>query len=219
MPNIVIQTELIFSLIIIAGLCIFFVYAGNKIKAANPLEKPKGLVLVCETGVEMIYNYMKTIMPRNFERSYYPYFAMIFLYVVVSNWSGLIGFTPPTSSYSVTLAITLITFVLIQHQAIKKKGGLTYIKDMIWPPTNIFGVLAPLISLSMRLFGNILSGSIIMTLVYGFTSWLSGLLIPIDFIGPFLGGILHIYFDIFSGAIQTVVFVTLSSIFIAMEAE
>lgn len=217
--KIVIQTELIFSLIIMGALCIFFIYAGNKIKAADPLQKPKGVVLVCETGVEMIHKYMKTIMPSNFEKNYYPYFAMIFLFLVISNWSGLLGFTPPTSSYSITLAITLVTFLLIQYQAIKKKGGFTYIKDMIWPPTNIFGVFAPLISLSMRLFGNILSGSIIMSLVYSFTAYLSGLLIPIDFIGPFFGGLLHVYFDIFSGAIQTVVFVTLSSIFIAMEAE
>jgi F-type H+-transporting ATPase subunit a len=144
---------------------------------------------------------------------------MLFVYLVVSNWSGLIGFTPPTSNYSITFAITLVTFILIQYQSIKAKGGLTYIKDMIWPPTNIFGVFAPLISLSMRMFGNVLSGSIIMTLLYTFTAWLSGLLVPIDFVGPFIGGMLHLYFDIFAGVIQTIVFVTLSSIFIALEAE
>lgn len=222
MPNtqIVIQTELIFSLIIIVGLCIFFVYAGSKVKAADPYGKPKGIVLVCETGVEMIYNYLKSIMPGStFEKGYYPYFAMLFLYLLVSNLSGLIGFSAPTSNFSITLALTAITFVLIQFNALKKKGGFTYIKDMIWPPTNIFGVVAPLISLSMRLFGNMLSGTIIMTLLYAFTGWLSNQLIPFDFIGPFLGGILHMYFDIFSGCIQTLIFVTLSSILIAIEAE
>lgn len=217
--HIVIQPELIFSLIIMASLCIFFVYAGKKVMAADPTEKPKGIVLVCETGVRTIYNYMKSIMPSNFEKNYYPYFAMMFMYLVIANISGLLAFDAPTSNYSITLAITLVTFTLIQINAIKKKGGFKYIKELIWPPTNILSAVSPLISLSMRLFGNILSGSILMGLVYSFTGWLSGLIFPVNFIGPILAPILHAYFDVFAGCIQTLVFVTLSSILIAMEAE
>lgn len=219
MIQIIIQPELIFSLIIMASLCVLFVYAGKKIAVADPAKKPTGIVLVCETGVKTVYNYLKSIMPSNFEKSYYPYFAMLFLYLVVANISGLIGFDAPTSNFSITLAITLVTFTLIQINAIKKKGGWKYIKDLIWPPTNILSVLSPLISLSMRLFGNILSGSILMGLVYSFTMWLSSLLLPVNFLGPILAPLLHVYFDLFAGCIQTLVFVTLSSILIAMEAE
>ncbi len=218
--HVTIQTELIFSLIIMVALGIFFVYAGKKVMAADPLERPKGVVLVCETGIEMIYNYMKSIMPKKFEKSYYPYFAMLFAYLICANLSGLIAFEAPTSNYSITLSMTVITFVLIQYNAIKTKGGWTYIKDQIWPPTNILGTLAPLISLSMRLFGNILSGTILMSLVYVFTGWLSSLIsIPFNIFGPIIAPVLHCYFDIFSGCIQTLVFVTLSSILIAIEAE
>ena len=159
--------------------------------AADPLEKPKGIVLVCETGVEMVYNYMKSIMPSQFEKSYYPYFAMLFVYLIVANLSGLIGFDAPTSNYSITLAMTLITFILIQYNAFKKKGGLTYIKELVWPPTNILSAISPLISLSMRLFGNILSGTILMGLVYQFTGWLSGMILPVNFLGPILAPVLH----------------------------
>ena len=77
--HITLQVELVFSLMIIFALCCLFVYAGKKIMAANPLERPKGIVLVCETGVEMIYNYMKSIMPSQFEKNYYPYFAVMFV--------------------------------------------------------------------------------------------------------------------------------------------
>lgn len=202
-----------------AALCILFIYAGTKIKKANPLERPKGIVLVAETGVQMIYNYMKSIMPQQFEKNYYPYFAMMFLYLICANLSGLIGFDGPTSNYSITLAITLITFGLIQWNALKKKGGFTYIKDIVWPPTNIPGVLSPLISLSMRLFGNIMSGTILMGLVYSLTGWISSFIIPFNFLGPVIAPVLHAYFDVFSGCIQTLVFVTLSSILIAVEAE
>ena len=196
--HIELQVELVFSLIIITALCLFFIYAGKKVMAADPLEKPKGIVLVCETGVEMVYNYMKSIMPSQFEKSYYPYFAMLFVYLIVANLSGLIGFDAPTSNYSITLAMTLITFILIQYNAFKKKGGLTYIKELVWPPTNILSAISPLISLSMRLFGMIL---------------------PVNFLGPILAPVLHAYFDVFAGCIQTLVFVTLSSILIAIEAE
>lgn len=217
--HIELQVELVFSLIIITALCLFFIYAGKKVMAADPLEKPKGIVLVCETGVEMVYNYMKSIMPSQFEKSYYPYFAMLFVYLIVANLSGLIGFDAPTSNYSITLAMTLITFILIQYNAFKKKGGLTYIKELVWPPTNILSAISPLISLSMRLFGNILSGTILMALVYQFTGWLSGMILPVNFLGPILAPVLHAYFDVFAGCIQTLVFVTLSSILIAIEAE
>lgn len=217
--HIELQVELVFSLIIITALSLFFIYAGKKVMVADPLQKPKGIVLVCETGIEMVYNYMKSIMPSQFEKNYYPYFAMMFVYLIVANLSGLIGFDAPTSNYSITLAITLITFVLIQYNAFKKKGGFIYIKELVWPPTNILSAVSPLISLSMRLFGNILSGTILMGLVYQFTGWLSGMIIPFNFLGPILAPVLHAYFDVFAGCIQTLVFVTLSSILIAIEAE
>lgn len=219
--HIVIQTELIFSLIIMAMLAVFFIYAGRKIALADATKRPKGLVLVVETCVEMIYNYFKSIMPSRFEKNYYPYFAMLFCYLIVANISGLIGFDAPTSNYSITLAMTIITFVLIQFNAIRKKGIKEYIKGNVWPPTNIFGTIAPLISLSFRIFGNILSGSILMSLLYQFTGWLSSLIIPttVNFLGPVIAPVFHVYFDLFAGVIQTLVFVTISSILIMMENE
>ena len=216
--HIVIQPELVFSLIIMTILSIFFVLVGRKVKVADPTKRPKGVVLVCETGVKMIQDYMETLMPSKFSKNYYPYFAMMFIYIFISNISGLFGFEAPTSNYSITLAITIITFTLIQYNALKTKGVFTYIKDIIWPPTNILGTLAPLISLSMRLFGNIVAGSILLSLIYSFTGYLSQYVINFNFLGPVIAPIFHAYFDVFAGFIQTLVFVTLSSILIALEA-
>lgn len=215
--HIVIQPELIFSLIIMTVLSIFFILAGRKIKVADSTKRPTGIVLVCETGVKMIQDYMATLMPAQFSKNYYPYFAMMFIYIFISNISGLFGFEAPTSNYSITLAITIITFTLIQYNALKTKGVFTYIKDIIWPPTNILGTLAPLISLSMRLFGNIVAGSILLSLIYSFTGYLSEYVINFNFLGPLIAPIFHAYFDVFAGFIQTLVFVTLSSILIALE--
>ena len=216
--HIVIQPELVFSLIIMTILSIFFVLVGRKVKVADPTKRHKGVVLVCETGVKMIQDYMETLMPSKFSKNYYPYFAMMFIYIFISNISGLFGFEAPTSNYSITLAITIITFTLIQYNALKTKGVFTYIKDIIWPPTNILGTLAPLISLSMRLFGNIVAGSILLSLIYSFTGYLSQYVINFNFLGPVIAPIFHAYFDVFAGFIQTLVFVTLSSILISLEA-
>lgn len=216
--HIVIQPELVFSLIIMTILSIFFVLVGRKVKVADPTKRPKGVVLVCETGVKMIQDYMETLMPSKFSKNYYPYFAMMFIYIFISNISGLFGFEAPTSNYSITLAITIITFTLIQYNALKTKGVFTYIKDIIWPPTNILGTLAPLISLSMRLFGNIVAGSILLSLIYSFTGYLSQYVINFNFLGPVIAPIFHAYFDVFAGFIQTLVFVTLSSILFSLEA-
>ena len=59
------QVELIFSLIIMVVMAIFFIYAGKKFATADPTARPKGVVLVVETGVKMIYDYLKSIMPKN----------------------------------------------------------------------------------------------------------------------------------------------------------
>lgn len=213
----VIQTELVFSLLIMICLGIFFVYAGKKVAMADPTARPKGIVLVVETGVKIMDDYMKSIMPKKFAKNYYPYFAMVFCYILISNLISLFGIESPTSNYSITFAMTFITFTLIQYNALKKKGVFTYIKDVVWPPTNILGTISPLISISMRLFGNILSGSILMTLVYQFTGYLSSFVIDFNFLGPIIAPALHCYFDIFAGCIQTLVFVTLSAILIMME--
>ena len=217
--QIVIQPELIFSLIIMTALSVLFIYAGHKVKQADPLEKPKGIVLVCEVGIKALQDYMTSIMPAQFAKNYYPYFAMMFIYLICANLSGLLGFDTPTTCYSITLAITIVTFTLIQYNAIKTKGIGSYIKGQLIPPTNILGTIAPLISLSMRMFGNILSGTILMSLIYAFTGWLSSLIIPFNFLGPIVAPIFHAYFDVFAGCIQALVFVTLSSILISIEAE
>lgn len=220
--RIIIQPEIISSLIITALLCVFFIYAGRQIQKSDPLKKPRGIVLVVETVIQMFQNFFHTIFPdQKMENRLSPYFMALALFIFLSNISGLFCLESPTSNYSITLTISLITFTLIQLTAFKKKGLFTYIKELIWPPTNILSAFAPLISLSMRIFGNIVSGSILMSLVYAATGYVSGLLfsfIPINIVGPLIAPVLHAYFDLFAGLVQTFIFITLSSVYITMEA-
>ena len=83
---------------------------------------------------------------------------------------------------------------------------------------------APLLSLTMRLFGNAISGWTLMTLVYWALEELSNLIVTLpkemagfSVIAPFITPVLHAYFDIFSGFIQTTVFIFLTMIFVSQE--
>ena len=95
--KITIQPELISSLIVTVILSIFFVYAGKKIREADPTKRPKGVVLLVETAIKMVYDYMGTIMPKKYAKNYYPYFSMLFAWLLVSNLFGLTGFDAPTT--------------------------------------------------------------------------------------------------------------------------
>lgn len=146
------------------------------------------------------------------------YISTIFVFILMSNISGLFGLRPPTADYGTTLALGLITFALIHITQFKNLPPKQIWKDMcsplppwlpIWFPINLISEIAVPISLSLRMFANVLSGTVMMALVYG-------LLGKIAVIWP---AALHVYFDLFSGAIQTYVFCMLTMTYISQNYE
>ena len=130
--------------------------------------------------------------------------------MVVSNISGLFGLRPPTADFGTTFGLALITFVMIEYAWIKTKG-FGIIKDLLDPfpvflPINIISEFATPVSMSLRLFGNVTAGTIMLGLWYALMPWFTKIGIP---------AFLHAYFDFFSGAIQTYVFGMLTMVFIS----
>ncbi|MDO5713511.1 MAG: F0F1 ATP synthase subunit A [Tissierellia bacterium] len=201
------------SWVILIVLSILCVIIYNKIKKADPLEKPTGLLHIVEILVEAIDGLViQTMGKRNLK--FAPYMLSLGMFLACANLWGLLGFTPPTSDYNVTLALALITFVMIHFYSFKTKGAGGYFKQFAEPmfiltPINIIGEIANPISLSFRLFGNVLSGALIMSLVYQGLSKLSSFLIPI------VAAPLHAYFDVFAGVLQTFIFLMLSMTYIS----
>ena len=149
-------------------------------------------------------------------KSFCNWFFGVFCFIVTSNYIGLLSFRSPTADLATTLALSLSTFTLIHFMGIKVNGG-AYFKGYIEPmpvllPLNIIGEIATPISLSLRLFGNILGGTIIMGLINSALSQGPILLQVVGFgaITP----VLHAYFDVFAGFLQTFIFVILSMTFI-----
>jgi F-type H+-transporting ATPase subunit a len=132
------------------------------------------------------------------------------------------------TTLSVPLSLGLSTFILIHATAVKY-NKIRYFKRYVEPlpfflPVNLISMWAPLLSLTLRLFGNALSGFVIMNIVYYALQNLSAMVFaaieaPLNevFIAPFVAWILHLYFDLFSGFIQTTVFLSLTTIYVGQE--
>ena len=133
---------------------------------------------------------------------------------MLSNISGLLGLRPPTADYGTTFALALMTFSIITFQKFKHQHVSGVLKGLcdpwpIWAPINLIGDVAIPVSMSLRLFANVLSGVVIEALVYTLIS-------KFAVIWP---AALHVYFDLFSGAIQTYVFCMLTMTYINQAIE
>ncbi|MCI8927729.1 MAG: F0F1 ATP synthase subunit A [Lachnospiraceae bacterium] len=190
--------------LIIIGFCIA---ANRAVKHAT--EVPGAFQNVVELIVEMLDGMVGGVMGKQAVR-FQNYIGTIFIFILFSNISGLLGLRPPTADYGVTFALGIITFTLIHFNKFKYQKVSGVLKGLcepwpIWAPINIISDLAVPISLSLRLFANVLSGTAIMALIYA-------LLSKVAIIWP---AALHVYFDLFSGAIQTYVFCMLTMTYIA----
>ncbi len=193
-------------LIVVCTLAIFsFVAKGRMLKAA---EVPRGFQNIVEMIVELLDGMVGSTMVKH-AKPFQNYIGTLFIFILFSNLSGLLGLRPPTADYGVTFPLGVLTFTLITFNKFKFQKVSGVIKGLcepwpFWLPINLIGDFAVPVSLSLRLFANILSGTVMMSLVYG-------LLSVVAYVWP---GALHVYFDMFSGAIQTYVFCMLTMTYI-----
>ena len=198
-------------ILIVMLIIIGFAIAAN-LAMKKATEVPTGFQNGVELMVEKLDGMVDSPMGKNAPR-FYNYIGTIFIFILLSNISGLLGLRPPTADYGVTLPLGILTFVLIHFNQFKYQKLKDIWVDMcsplppwlpIWFPINLISEIAVPVSLSLRLFANVLSGTVMMALVYGLLKWFA-VLWP---------AALHVYFDLFSGAIQTYVFCMLTMTYI-----
>ena len=205
-----ITTSHICLLIVVLVLLLFFVIGGSVFRKAETV--PKGFQNFAEMIVELLDGIVIGGMGEK-GKGFRNYIGVLFIFILVSNISGLLGLRPPTADYGVTLPLGILTFTLIHVNKFRFNSIGSIWKDMcsplppwlpIWFPINLISEVAVPVSLSLRLFANVLSGTVMMALVYG-------LLQMFALVWP---AALHVYFDLFSGAIQTYVFCMLTMTYI-----
>lgn len=167
--------------------------------------------MIAELLVQMFKELVRDALGDAYEERYFPLICALFIFLLLCNWIGIVpGLEEPTKDLNTTLGLGLMGFVIAHGTAIKVKGLKGYIKEYFEPmfflaPLNVVGEIAKVISISFRLFGNIMGGSIII-IVVSHLIW--GLLLP-----PLLYG----FFGIFVGTVQAFVFMMLTLVYISVQ--
>ena len=170
---------------------------------------PGRLQCVFEIVVELFSNLVDQALGEHGKR-HIPMLGSLFLFLWISNIIGSIPLAvEPTKDLNVPLGHMLVVLFVVHFEAIRVKGIVAYLKSYNEPffvmlPLNIIGEMAKGVSLSFRLFGNILGGAIIVTVISYLTKYT---LIPVG---------LNIFFGLFVGTIQAFVFTMLGMTYIAV---
>ena len=114
-----INTTHVAMLLVSLFILIVAIIARVKINKANASDTPGMFQNIIELVIEMLGSMVDGIMGRNANR-FVNYITTLFIFIIISNISGLFGLRPPTADYGVTLALGLITFVLVQFNGIKR---------------------------------------------------------------------------------------------------
>lgn len=225
--GLVVTNSLFTGWILTALLVILVILFSRHIKAKGT---PSRLQSFIEMIVEMLLGVVESIAGSAKARRFFPFIGTLFIFIIVSNWSGLIPglsgigfkemvggvekFIPfwraPTADVNTTLALGLITMIMVQVYGAKYLG-IKYFKKFFdfSNPINFFvGILelvsdlSKVISFTFRLFGNVIAGEILLMVM--------AMLVPVLGTTPFIA------LEIFVGFIQALVFMMLASVFINM---
>lgn len=194
-------------------LSLIVIFLGRNLKVIPETKRQ----LVAET----LYSTIRSLVDSNMGSGYHrfiPFIGALLIFILGNNFSALFGFKPPTSSFSTAFGLGLVSFFIIHINAVKTGGLKGYTKSYVEPmpfllPITLLERLIFPVSLSLRLFGNILAATVIMSLIYGSLmqlSFFTMLVIPLPF---------HAYFDVFEGGLQGVIFTFLTMIQIKLLAE
>ena len=201
-------------------LLVFIIAVGIAYKKRDPSKPPKGILLVAETLVNFTNNICKDTLGSRWKK-FAPFILFEGMFLAVANLCGLLGLTPPTANICVPLALGIVAGFVMHFASIKYSGIKEYAKGYLEPfaimlPLNIFSEMMTPISMGLRLFGNIFSGTVLMTLIYFVLDKIIIFSIPFGtIITPIVTPILHAIFDVFLGLIQVYVFMLLTAIFTA----
>ena len=211
------QPQLVTLIYVTVILVVLAIIVYFKVKKVKPDETPKGIVFLAEQYVGLFNKEFNTISEGKIDRVG-PYLFTLFTFLAVGNTAGILSLEPAVTSYSVSLTLGLITWIGIYV------FGIIYQKLHFFKrysnPIELVGQFSPLISISFRIFGNIIGGSVIMYIIYWSTTEVWSI-IPIvgkvNLLGMIIAPWFHMYFDIFDGLIQAYVFFFFSRIYWTQE--
>jgi F-type H+-transporting ATPase subunit a len=205
--NLVFNIEtIVMTWIVMALLIIFGFLATRKIDfVPNPFQ------VVGEFLVKAFYGLTEDALDEERAKKYFPLICTLFMFLVLCNWLGIIPkLSEPTKDLNTPLGLGILGFFIAHYSGIRAKGFRRYAKEYFEPiffmaPLNVIGELAKVVSISFRLYGNIMGGAIIILVV---SHLIYSLVLP-----PFL----IVFFGLFVGSIQAFVFTMLTLVYISLQ--
>ncbi len=211
--NVELSSQMITSLVLTILLSVTAIIIGRNLKM-KPVTKTQ---ITMEYLIGGLQNFFKDVMGEYAGRKYFPIVATLFIYIVVSNYVGLLpmagvlpGFAAPTSSINCPAGLAVFVFFATQYIGIKETHGLKFFKHLFQPVAFLFPIMLleqfvrPL-SLTLRLYGNIFGEEAVTHAFFH--------LVPIGI--PVIMQML----SVLMGVIQALVFSLLTGIYIAESAE
>ncbi|WP_028829600.1 F0F1 ATP synthase subunit A [Proteocatella sphenisci] len=198
-----ITATLVFSWITMIIIAVFAFFITRKLKTENKIMMNQNLA---ELIVVAISSQIKDIIRKDSEK-YIPFIGTLFIFILISNILSVIpGYISPAGSMNTTIALALCVFLAVPLYGISSRGFLNYLRQYTKPsilmlPFNIIGEISRTISLAVRLYGNVMSSSIIIAILLG--------VIPLFF--PIIIQVL----GLLTGAIQAYIFAILAAVYIA----
>ncbi len=172
--------------------------------------EPGKVQAICEVVVTTILEQIEEVTRKD-GRPFLPLVGTLFLFLIVANSLSVIpGLQPPTERLETVIALSLTVFVSVYYYGIRRHGLWQYLKHFFMPtpllfPIHVLSEVTRTFSLSMRLFGNIMSHGLILAVIVS----VAALLVPI----PIL------LFGLFTGAVQSYIFTILATVYIAAAVE
>ena len=192
--------------IVIVLLIVFGIFTRRK----NGI-RPRPMQVMGEMYLSAFYQLTEDALGRELAKTYAPLISALFMFLLLSNWLGIIPYLhEPTKDLNTPLSLGLMGFVIAHYAGIKSKGWKIYLKAYLEPiffmmPLNVIGELSKVVSISFRLFGNIMGGSIIILVVSHLTY---SMVFP---------PLLNAFFGLFVGTIQAFVFTMLTLVYISVQ--
>lgn len=211
------------SFVVMIILVVLSIWLGKNLQ-----KRPTKRQVLVEKGVSALRSLVCETMGEHNAR-FVPYIGALMLSSALGSLISMLGvFRSTTADLSTTLTWALITSVMVWYHSIKTNGFFGWLKGFTQPiavmtPMNVISEIAQPISMAFRHFGNIAGGGVLTTLLYaalaGFSSLVFGWIpneiiasIPLFQIG--IPAVLSLYFDLFSGLIQAVVFCMLTMVYV-----
>ena len=198
---------IIMSWIVMAVLILFGILATRKIGFL-----PGSYQTIAEVLVAAFEGLVNDALDEG-NRQYFPLIMTLFLFLWLCNLMGIVPYlSEPTKDLNTPLAYGVLGFFIAHYAGIKTKGIKAYLSEYFQPiffmaPLNIIGELSKVVSISFRLFGNIMGGSIIIAVV---SHLVYNLVLP---------PVLNAFFGLFVGTIQAFVFTMLTLVYISVQTK